>query len=57
MKLLFCAVLAAIAAINLAAVEVEEGVLVLTDDNFKDVVKEHQYLLAEFCKSYTNHNA
>ena len=32
--------------------EVEEGVLVLTKDNFEAVMEEHKLVLVEFCKSW-----
>jgi protein disulfide-isomerase A1 len=36
-------------AINIvSAVETDNGVLVLTDDNFHEEVKKHEYLLVEF---------
>ena len=31
--------------------EVEDGVFVLTSDNFQSAVDEHNFLLVEFCKS------
>lgn len=30
--------------------EVEDGVFVLTSDNFQSAVEEHKFLLVEFCK-------
>ena len=34
-----------------ADVEEEDGVLVLTKENFQSVITENQYVLVEFCKS------
>ena len=31
-------------------VEIEDGVLVLTDKNFDSVVKDNEFVLVEFCK-------
>lgn len=51
MKLLFTVCLA-IAALTVSATEVKDdnGVLVLTKDNFKGVTTDNDYVLVEFCK-------
>lgn len=42
--------LAGLLAVQAAEVEVEEGVLVVTNENFKQVVEENEFVLVEFCK-------
>lgn len=37
-------------AATLAAIEIEDEVLVLTKDNFKEAVAENEFLLVEICK-------
>lgn len=36
--------------LSVKAIETEENVLVLTDDNFDDAVKDNKFILVEFCK-------
>lgn len=42
--------LAVVAFCAEAEVTIEDGVLVLTDDNFKSVVTDNEFVLVEFCK-------
>lgn len=35
-----------------AEVKTEDGVLILTTDNFQSVIKENEYVLVEFCKYF-----
>ena len=37
-------------ACALAEITVEDGVLVLTNDNFDAAISEHEIVLVEFCK-------
>ncbi|KNC83931.1 hypothetical protein SARC_03846 [Sphaeroforma arctica JP610] len=49
------AMLAAVASLTTAAVEVEDGVYVLGDDTFADFVKENEFVLAEFYAPWCGH--
>lgn len=50
----FLLALAGFLAVQAAEVEVEENVLVVTGENFKQVVEENQFVLIEFCKFIGN---
>lgn len=53
MKFLICTLLAAasfVAAVSGSEVKVEEGVLVATVDNFKQLIADNEFVLVEFCK-------
>ncbi len=45
--------LAGLALVHAAEVEEEDDVLVLTQENFKQVMDENQFVLVEFCKCHT----
>lgn len=51
-KLLFVTALVVISAAE--DVELDEGVLVLTSDNFDGVLKDNELVLVEFCKLLLN---
>lgn len=40
------------AAVALAEIQEEDGVLVLTTENFKSAIADNQFILVEFCKFY-----
>lgn len=46
----FCLATLCLAATSLAKVEVEDGVLVVTKDNFDSVIQDNDYVLLEFCE-------
>lgn len=45
--------LAGLILVQAAEVEEEDNVLVITQENFKEVVDENEFVLVEFCKSLT----
>ena len=46
----FCLTALCLVATILAKVEVEDGVLVVTKDNFDSVIQDNDYVLLEFCE-------
>lgn len=38
--------------VSFADIATEDGVLVITKDNFEQAVKDHSYILIEFCKFF-----
>lgn len=48
----FCLLLVTAASVICAEenIKTEDGVLILTKDNFKSATTENQYILVEFCK-------
>lgn len=50
LKLIFAAALLIAYAATESEVELEDGVLVLTEDNFDSVVQDNEFVLVEFCK-------
>lgn len=46
----FCLAALCLVAISHAKVETEDGVLVITKDNFDSVIQDNDYVLLEFCK-------
>lgn len=49
MKFLICALLAA-SYVAAADIKLEEGVIVATVDNFKQVITDNEFVLVEFCE-------
>jgi len=54
MKFLICALLAAASYVAASEIKLEEGVIVATVDNFKQVIADNEFVLVEFCKYLLN---
>lgn len=56
MKFLLCSLLfVALATVSVQAeeeIKVEDGVLVLTQSNFKQAITDNEFILVEFCKYF-----
>ena len=50
MKLFLCALLLVAASVCADEIKSEDGVLVLTVDNFDSAIKSNEFVLVEFCK-------
>lgn len=50
MKSIYLALAVLLAAAVSAEIAVEEGVLVLTTDNFESAISDNEFVLVEFCK-------
>lgn len=52
---MFFLALVGLALVHAAEVEEEEDVLVLNQENFKQVIDENNFVLVEFCECYLCH--